>query len=509
MFTKAVKSVGCADQDLARALEAVRRGEATLTDLKDLIAASRAVEAKATALQTEAARLIALRERHGDGGASVLRDQAGQSRAQARRRLHTAEALDKMPEARAAAEAGEVSLANAERLADAAKAVALETVNDDSDLLAMARELPPDRFAREANAWTQRHQADHGRGRYLRQRQRRYLKTWQDKDGTVGIDGRFDPETGTRICSNIRGIAEELRRQDQAAARNANSPDGRGEPAVGESLTSDDYGPDEGARTWDQLMADALDVLASGTAGSKDRGGTSGGRPKAEVMVVADIGALTGDDPAGRCEIPGVGPVPPEVLQRLACDARLTGLLFHKGEPLYHGATIRTATTAQWRMLIARDGGCIGCGTPPSWCQAHHTVPFAQSRRTGIDQLVLVCWRCHHNIHDHHWKVVRRNGEFTLEAPSLADHRPIPTTAETTAQEAASRGPPKIVPVPTRAMPTQAQRTAAIPPGNGHPPSSRPEPAHGPQARAGPSRNRQAGGWHGSKVLPPAAKPRP
>ena len=57
-------------------------------------------------------------------------------------------------------------------------------------------------------------------------------------------------------------------------------------------------------------MADALDVLASGPARSKDRGGT-GGQPKAEVIVVADIGALTGDDPAGRCEIPtGTRPLP-------------------------------------------------------------------------------------------------------------------------------------------------------------------------------------------------------
>ena len=447
MFTKAVKSVECADGDLARALEAVRRGEVAITDLKDLISASRAVEAKSTALQTEAARLIALRERHGDGGASVLRDQAGKSRAQARRRLHTAEVLDKMPEARAATEAGEVSLANAERLADAAKAVTPETVNGASDLLTMARELPPDRFAREASAWTQRHEADHGHSRYLRQRRRRYLKTWQDKDGTVCMDGRFDPEAGARICSNIRGIAEELRRQDRAAARNGSSPDGRGEPAAGESSASkspaagpgdlavgeslsgesptrlDDSAAGERSRTWDHLMADALDVLASGTAGSKDRGGT-GGRPKAEVIVVADIGVLTGDDPAGRCEIPGVGPVPPEVLQRIACDARLTGLLFDKGEPLYHGATVRTATTAQWRMLIARDGGCIGCGAPHNWCQAHHTVPFAQSRRTGIDQLVLVCWRCHHNIHDHHWRVVRRDGKFALEPPNSNDPRP-------------------------------------------------------------------------------------
>lgn len=57
MFTKAVESVECADRDLAEALEAVRQGEATLTDLEDLIAASRAVEAKATALQFASSKL--------------------------------------------------------------------------------------------------------------------------------------------------------------------------------------------------------------------------------------------------------------------------------------------------------------------------------------------------------------------------------------------------------------------------------------------------------------------
>ena len=95
--------------------------------------------------------------------------------------------------------------------------------------------------------------------------------------------------------------------------------------------------------------------------------------------------------------------MPPEVLQRIACDAQLTGLIFSNGKPLRHGPTVRTATTKQWRALIARDGGCIGCGAEPSRCQAHHIVPYARLRRTDIENLVLVCWRCHHNIHDHHW----------------------------------------------------------------------------------------------------------
>ena len=402
MFTETVEGI---DEGLSRLLDAARSGELPVARLKDLIAASRSWEAKVAALQTDSARLIAARERHGDGGASVLRDRAGKSKFQARRSLGAAEVLDEMPGLRSAVDAGEVSLANAERLADAAKCTAPEAVDSASDLLAMAKELPPDRFAREAGAWTQRHQPDQGHGDYLEKRRRRYLKTWKQQDGMVRLDGLLDPETGTRICSRLQSAAEELRRQDQQAARTGDA-------------SADGDSPDrgEGRRSWDQLRADALDLLTSGAAGAKDRGG-SGGRPKAEVIVVADIGVLAGDDPSGRCEIPGAGPVPPAVLQRIACDAQLTGLLFADGKPLHHGARVRTATKDQWRALIARDGGCIGCGAEPSRCQAHHVVPYAQSRRTDIDNLVLVCWRCHHNIHDHNWRVTHHNGKPALEPP--------------------------------------------------------------------------------------------
>ena len=437
MFTETVE---CVDGGLARLLEAVRAGDLPAAQLKDLIAASRAWEAKVAALQTDAARLISTREGHGDGGASVLRDQAGKSKSQARRSLGAAEVLDEMPGLRGAVDSGEVSLANAERLADAAKRTAPETVDSASDLLAMAKELPPDRFAREAGAWTQRHQTDHGHQDYLNKRRRRYLKTWKQQDGMVRLDGLLDPETGTRICNRLQDAAEELHRQDQQSSRTraasgatkATNPDkrpashgpGTSQNSAANYTQTDSREPSVGngtdnskeTRSWDQLRADALDQLTSDAASDKGHGG-AGGRPKAEVIVVADIGALTGDNPAGRCEIPGTGPVPPEVLQRIACDAQLTGLLFSGGKPLHHGATVRTATTAQWRMLIARDRGCIGCGAEPGQCQAHHITPYARLRRTDIENLVLVCWRCHHNIHDHHWQVTHRNGKPALQPP--------------------------------------------------------------------------------------------
>ena len=174
--------------------------------------------------------------------------------------------------------------------------------------------------------------------------------------------------------------------------------------------------------------------MTSGSAEGSRTGGGSSGRPKAEIIAIADIGVLTGDNPAGRCEISGTGPVPPEVLQRIACDAQLTGLIFTNGKPLYHGATVRTATTAQWRMLIARDRGCIGCGAQPEHCQAHHIVPYARSQRTDIDNLVLVCWRCHHNIHDHHWQITHQNGKPALKPPNPSEppNPPTPPPADIT-----------------------------------------------------------------------------
>ncbi len=223
MFTETVR---CVDKDLVRLLEAVRAGELPVAQLKDLVTASRSWEAKVAALQTDAARLISAQEGHGDGEASVLRDQAGKSKFQARRSLGAAEVLDEMPGLRSAVDSGEVSLANAERLADAAKRTAPEAVDSAADLLAMARELPPDRFAREASAWTQRHQSDHGHDDWLNKRRRRYLKTWKQQDGMVRLDGLLDPETGTRICNRLQSTAEDFRRQDQQSARTSDTPAG-------------------------------------------------------------------------------------------------------------------------------------------------------------------------------------------------------------------------------------------------------------------------------------------
>lgn len=111
-------------------------------------------------------------------------------------------------------------------------------------------------------------------------------------------------------------------------------------------------------------------------------------------------------------------PLPPSVLELLACNASITGVLYDTaGTPLWRGTTKRTATAAQLKALIARDGGCVGCGCHPALCQAHHIKPASQGGPTTISNMVLLCWNCHHKVHHNQWTVVRRHGRFELLPP--------------------------------------------------------------------------------------------
>lgn len=132
-------------------------------------------------------------------------------------------------------------------------------------------------------------------------------------------------------------------------------------------------------------------------------------------MIVASADVVSGTDPQGRCEIPGVGPIPQSELERLACNAELFGLLFSgDGEPLWHGRGVRTATDAQWQALLARDGVCVLCAEEPSRCEAHHVVPWAKPAQglTDIDNLALLCGTCHRRLHNNR-RILTRSPDGT------------------------------------------------------------------------------------------------
>ena len=132
------------------------------------------------------------------------------------------------------------------------------------------------------------------------------------------------------------------------------------------------------------------------------------GSVRNQIIVVVDADVISGRDPEGRCEIPGVGPLPTSVLERLACDADIFGHIFNgNGVSLWHGRATRTVSSQQWRALVARDKGCLVCGAAPSRCEAHHVVAWLASGRTDIENLRLLCGHHHHQLHDNNQILVK------------------------------------------------------------------------------------------------------
>ncbi len=426
MLIEAVRRVETAAKEV---LAAMNDGSLSCGEARHVLSACKSAMAALTAAQTSAARVVAGVEQHGDGGAQVLADTAGLSRYDARGRVKTAQTIEAAPAVRDAVESGRVPQANAKRLAEAIEKTGAGPVESDTELLSKAASMRPEQFTKEARRWAADRQRDGGEGDYRRLRARRRVRVWDGDDGMVHVHGEFDPVAGHRIGNRLRAVAGRLHDSDKKQA-----------------------GSNSERRSFDQCMADALDSLTSSTtarehhdigsdrcsdnrpgieAGQDPKGrsgadtshGRNGGRrPFADICVVAHVDSDTGQLVA---DLPDGTRLPTAVLEELACNARLTGVVFdRKGKPIWRAESCRTATEAQRQILIARYGGCFHCKAHPALCQIHHIRPVSQGGSTRLDNMVPVCWECHQKIHHHKWQIRTTNGVHTLHPPGRMHHGP-------------------------------------------------------------------------------------
>ena len=376
-------------------LALVTEGSVSCAEILDALAVSKAIAGVNSAFQVAGAAAVAGRERHGDGGAEVLASAAGLSRREAHGQVKTARAIQDMPRLRDAVAEGRVSVANATRLAEAVEKTSAEDVESDRELLENAESMRPDQFAKEARRWAVERQGDGGESEHRRQRARRCVRIWDGDDGMVQLRGEFDAATGRRIGNRLRAEAARMYDADK-------------KDATGNGVDR---------RSFAQCMADAVDNLTANTDEN-----SSGRKPFADICVVAHVDDATGTLIA---ELPDGSRLPQSVLEELACNARLTGVVYDRdGKPIWRAHSVRTATEAQRQILMARYGGCFHCAAHPALCQIHHIKPVSEGGSTKIENMVPVCWDCHNKIHHHDWKIHTSNGEHTLHPPHRVNYGP-------------------------------------------------------------------------------------
>jgi hypothetical protein len=123
-------------------------------------------------------------------------------------------------------------------------------------------------------------------------------------------------------------------------------------------------------RTAEQRRADALVELARRSLDRGELPESGGVRP--HVTVVIDLPALLLQQGADAARLDRLGAVCGETARWLACDAGVSRVLTDgPSQILDAGRATRTVTPAQRRALVVRDWGCVGCGAPVTWCEAH------------------------------------------------------------------------------------------------------------------------------------------
>lgn len=230
----------------------------------------------------------------------------------------------------------------------------------------------------------------------------RFVAWSEDHTGMVTLNARLDPVT----AAPIRTVIEQMVTHQFRARRD-------------QDLTVSDH------RSAGQMRADALHDLCRHALGCKE---TESSGIRTTVIVRMNLEDLnTGE---GLGSIDGTPqPVSAGQLRRLAGEAGvIPQVLGGDSEVLDQGRQVRMFTRAQRLALLDRDGGCAKCHAPPEHCEAHHIAWWEHGGASDLNNGVMLCTRCHHDIHREHWDIRIRNGTVEFIPPPSIDtlQRPRP-----------------------------------------------------------------------------------
>ncbi len=370
-----------------------------------------------------------------------------------------AKTLTAVPPLEAAMAAGDVSASHVDAMGRALEKLDAERravlAADGERLAEMAARSTPEQFERTLKIEVLRLDGVSGEDRLARQCRANRLRSWTDPDtGMLIIRCEFDPESGVTILSRIDAVTNALfhdrvpdtcpdgdGKQDHLRAlallRLVNgrhvAPVADAPPVEADSDSDSDVDSDTDSDSDSDSESDVdFDVQDAADPGT-ECGGTD---PDADVMM----GLLD-----NRCEmlividfetiINGLHDksiidnghhldLPVETYRRMACTAKIIPVVFDtNGVAIDQGRAIRLANEHQRRQLIAMYSTCAmpGCTVSSRHCQPHHIRWWRNLGPTDIDNLIPVCSRHHHAVHEGGWQLrMHTNRSLTITYPNGA-----------------------------------------------------------------------------------------
>jgi hypothetical protein len=379
------------------------------------------------------------------------------SGSQAKDRVELARRYAELPGTTAAVRGGQIGFEAATVVARTASEVGAATVARtpevqaeasrlvETELLAAAQRMDAGRLREQARQVRHRVDPEGAEEATARAWARRGLRLGVLPDGMVTLDGRLDAEGGTMLRAALEVLMPPPRKGDQRTAvqrradaqvemarrflDNRPASAGRGRrpqmritvPAAalevdrqpaGAELGSDASQPtanashlaaDAAPRAADaaQPAADAAQPAADAAQPAADAAppaaeaavGIGGMKPGLGVAKLGLEGAELG---------PGGAMVPATTAQRYACDAVVRMMeVDARGNPVRVSKARRVVLPSTWAALDRRDQGCVLCGAPTDWCDAHHwRRPFRLDQQSTLEDLCLLCRHCHRVVHD-------------------------------------------------------------------------------------------------------------
>lgn len=384
-----------------------------------------------------------------------LRDAAGVSERDARRMLRAAEKTREHGAVLEALSDGDINAAQAETLCDARVPDPVR-----AELVAAAAGEDTDATRRRVQRAETEHSVETPIERFERQRAARGAGWRRDHEGMLRLWAKFDPDTGAHVEAALEALCREYWIDDKQVRNGRRTPAQRDADVLAYALAGLTYTdadaaavrrlharasarsdnlqddpppsrrttPRNGSAERTTAECEQPDNDAPEANAFDDEGLTFGRQlPPAQISVLIGLDALRGQTDEMGLTDAGVE-LPPEVVRRLACDAEIIPMILDgPGGSTDAGCSRRTVPLRLRRLLVARDRHCRwpGCHEPPSRCDAHHVWHWIDGGPANLDNLVLLCHRHHHFLHQHGYRMVPQpDGTWTTIQES--DPKPTP-----------------------------------------------------------------------------------